>query len=689
MFADIVGYTALMQKDEASARELLIKFQSTLEKKVNEFNGIVIHFYGDGCLCVFDSAVDAVRCAKEVQEAFRVKPSVPVRIGLHSGDVVYEKDNAYGDSINITSRIESFGVAGAILFSEPIRSQISNQKEFNFRSLGSFQFKNVEEEMPIFALSNSGLVIPSKEDMKGKGRPVSPPDILPSEVRNKNIAVMIFDDETNEESLKAVGKMISDWITLGLMEIHNGKVISAANIRDNIAYASESSRAQQNYADRTGAEILIQGRYYSLEDQVFIRADIVNARSGSVIKSMETISGSKGEIMNLIDELSQRVLGYWATSRSYRYSIRPPKFKAYQAYLVAQDNWRVNDALVEEKLNEAFALDSTFYAPLLALGRLLITNFRIGEIKPLISKIESLDPEFTPYEKLRFEFLKALSEGNLELTIKKIDELAEINTSFLDLAGWINLAYNRPQRALGYYKRMNAIPHDTDTWDGQYGEFRQGYCLFQLGRHRELENYFDSLDFIVVNDLLAGYRLKNLIVLNEWALFDSLLVDYRNIQFLVAPAITYACWYMWMHDMPQLSRYMEEFREANEKYAAFSKYPWAPHLWYNTFSENYEAMIACVEDQPIFYNVKVIGLVRMGKRKEAEQFMLTAESQYSSFLGPGNLEYVRAEFHAILGEKDLAMSYLKKAYESGHLNLWSYREQLGFKDLHGYPAFDE
>lgn len=165
LFADIVGYTSLMQKDEIKARQLLDKFHNTLNTKVRSQKGQVINNYGDGCLCTFNSAVAAVQCAKEVQEIFQTEPIVSVRIGLHSGDVFFEKGNVYGDSVNIASRIESMGVAGAVLFSKRIKRHISNQKEFEVQSLGEFDFINVDKTMEVFALANEGFIIPNREEM--------------------------------------------------------------------------------------------------------------------------------------------------------------------------------------------------------------------------------------------------------------------------------------------------------------------------------------------------------------------------------------------------------------------------------------------------------------------------------------------------------------------------------------------
>lgn len=89
LFADIVGYTALMQKNEAEAIELLQKFRNTFNEKVAQYSGEIINNYGDSCLCIFAGAVDAMTYAKAVQLTFQVAVKAPVRIGLHSGDVLF------------------------------------------------------------------------------------------------------------------------------------------------------------------------------------------------------------------------------------------------------------------------------------------------------------------------------------------------------------------------------------------------------------------------------------------------------------------------------------------------------------------------------------------------------------------------------------------------------------------------
>jgi len=130
MFADIAGYTAMMQQNEQNALSLLIRFKEVLEEITAKFEGRIIQYFGDGCLLTFDSSTNSVECAIALQTTFSETPLVPVRIGLHLGDVIFRNENLYGDGVNIASRIESLGIPGTILMSKPIRDHIKNKSDF-------------------------------------------------------------------------------------------------------------------------------------------------------------------------------------------------------------------------------------------------------------------------------------------------------------------------------------------------------------------------------------------------------------------------------------------------------------------------------------------------------------------------------------------------------------------------------
>jgi class 3 adenylate cyclase len=131
LFTDIAGYTAMMQRDEKSAVTMVKHHRSVLEKTVTEFNGDVIEFYGDGSLCIFTSITEAVQCAYNIQQQMQQSdPVVPLRIGLHIGEVIYEDGKIMGDGVNIAARIQSLGQPGSILFSKEVYDKIRNHDEF-------------------------------------------------------------------------------------------------------------------------------------------------------------------------------------------------------------------------------------------------------------------------------------------------------------------------------------------------------------------------------------------------------------------------------------------------------------------------------------------------------------------------------------------------------------------------------
>jgi len=173
MFADIAGYTDMMQKNEEKALSAVAHFERIIETTISSFKGKVVNYLGDGCLMTFQSSTDAVAAAIVMQEQFMFDDLIPVRIGIHAGDVVMKNENVFGNGVNIASRIESLGIPGCILFSKSIRDEIRNKSEFKLVSLGDFEFKNVEESMEVFALGNEPFVVPERHEMKGKLKPES------------------------------------------------------------------------------------------------------------------------------------------------------------------------------------------------------------------------------------------------------------------------------------------------------------------------------------------------------------------------------------------------------------------------------------------------------------------------------------------------------------------------------------
>jgi class 3 adenylate cyclase/DNA-binding NarL/FixJ family response regulator len=168
LFTDIIGYTAIMEQNEVRAMSTIKRYASVLKQTVASHSGEVLNDYGDGSLCIFSSATEAVQCALEMQQQLQKEPIVPLRIGMHIGEILFEDGKIFGDGVNLASRIQSIGQANTILFSEELQDKIKNNPKFKSASLGLFEFKNVERSIEVFALINEGLMIPTPKKMEGK-----------------------------------------------------------------------------------------------------------------------------------------------------------------------------------------------------------------------------------------------------------------------------------------------------------------------------------------------------------------------------------------------------------------------------------------------------------------------------------------------------------------------------------------
>jgi len=129
LFTDIIGYTAMMQKDEQNALAVTRHCIAVLKQSTEAFHGRILNDYGDGSLCCFPSATEAVKAAVQVQQELQKEPKVPLRIGIHVGELFFEENKVMGDSVNVASRIQSLACGNSILFSKEVFDKLKNQPD--------------------------------------------------------------------------------------------------------------------------------------------------------------------------------------------------------------------------------------------------------------------------------------------------------------------------------------------------------------------------------------------------------------------------------------------------------------------------------------------------------------------------------------------------------------------------------
>ena len=292
MFSDMAGYTALMQQNEQMAKEKRRRLKKVLETSVHERNGKILQYYGDGALSMFNSAIDAVRCAIEVQQLLQQEPKVDLRIGIHTGDISMEDDAIYGDGVNLASRIESLAVAGSIFISEKVFDEIKNQQHLSAHEMGYFEFKNIEKPVRVFAINGEGIVVPSRSTLKGKTKqPQNRLAVLPFVNMSADPENEYFSDGITEELLNVLTKVNGLQVTSRTSAFaFKGKNIDVREI------------GIQLHVDK-----ILEGSVRKSGNRVRITAQLVNTTDGYHIWS-ENYDRDLTDIFEVQDEISSIIV---------------------------------------------------------------------------------------------------------------------------------------------------------------------------------------------------------------------------------------------------------------------------------------------------------------------------------------------------------------------------------------------
>ena len=175
--ADVEGYSRLMRRDEVGTLQTLTAYRVIIDRLIASHRGRIFNTAGDSVLADFGSAVDAVQCAIEVQEAIAKAnmdrspdEQMRFRIGIHVGDIIVQGDNLFGDAVNVAARLEALAEPGGICVSGAVRDHIGTKLSVEFIDLGPQQVKNIAQ--PIKASRISGYGSPTATSVVGSALPL-------------------------------------------------------------------------------------------------------------------------------------------------------------------------------------------------------------------------------------------------------------------------------------------------------------------------------------------------------------------------------------------------------------------------------------------------------------------------------------------------------------------------------------
>jgi adenylate cyclase len=155
MATDVVGYSKLMQSDEAGALAALAFIREVTQSQIKQHRGRIANTAGDSVLAEFGSAVEAVSCAMALQQELsnHTQSDLQVRIGIHLGDVVEKAGDLFGTAVNVAARLEGVAQPSGIVISAAVRDAIAGKLPASFTDLGLKTLKNIDEPLRAYALS--------------------------------------------------------------------------------------------------------------------------------------------------------------------------------------------------------------------------------------------------------------------------------------------------------------------------------------------------------------------------------------------------------------------------------------------------------------------------------------------------------------------------------------------------------
>lgn len=295
MFTDMVGYTSLSQSNEANAMDLLDEQRKLLRPVFEKHYGREVKTIGDAFLVEFDSALEAVRCAFDIQQSLHevnlsraMDRRVVIRIGVHLGDVIHSQNDVYGDAVNVASRIEPLAPPGGVCISEQVHDHVKNKADFQLVSLGRKELKNVGETVEVFR-----VVFPweKTEDRAGV-------------LDRRRIAVLPFANlSSNPEEGYFADGMTEELIT-SLSGVRQLTVIARTSVM--------KYRGSQKGASEVGRELnagtLIEGSVRKAGNRVRITAQLIDTASEGHLWA-QNYDRQLEDVFAIQSEIAEKVAG--------------------------------------------------------------------------------------------------------------------------------------------------------------------------------------------------------------------------------------------------------------------------------------------------------------------------------------------------------------------------------------------
>ena len=486
MFTDIVGYSAMSEKNEGLALELLEVHRKLIRETLDTFNGHEIKTIGDAFMVEFASALDAVKCSiaiqkklKEYNEVNEEDRKIFLRIGIHVGDVVEREGDIYGDGVNISSRLEPLALPGGICISEDVARQVQNKIDVPLEKMDALKLKNINLAVDIYQI----LIY-------------ADPKAAPPKIDNNKLAVLPFQNISPDRDTDYFSDGLTEEITMHLSRIKELKVVS----RTTTMHYKNSLKDLQSIGKELNARYILEGSVRKNLDDLRITAQLIDVGTDTHLWA-ETYRGNMADIFDIQENVSKKIveelrvtlspeekvaLGKRATmdSKAFDSNLRAREFlyRGTKSYLHAST----------DLFNKALEIDPRYAAAYAGLAEAYALIYEWHEKKPeWLEKAMEASLKALMYDSSSSEAYSAM--GQVYFHRKAIDEaLTAINKAIeLDgdnffafwLLGRIYRMMDREEEAVTQFKRVLEL---NPNFHCAYMDLRLTYT--RLGNETELNN---------------------------------------------------------------------------------------------------------------------------------------------------------------------------------------------------------
>ncbi len=311
--ADLVGYSRFMEADEEGTLARLKSLREELfDPKIAEHHGRIVKTTGDGVLVEFASAVDAVRCAVEVQrhltERNNATPEnqrLELRVGINVGDIIIEGEDIYGDGVNVAARLEGLAEPGMVYISGSVFDQVAGKLDAAFDDLGEQKVKNITKPVRVYRTRGQA----GEETAYGD---VSAVASLPDK---PSIAVLPFNNLSGDPDQEYFADGMTEDIITGLTRFRSLFVIAR---NSTFAYKGKSPDVREVARD-LGVRYILEGSVRRGGERIRITGQLIDAATGNHLWA-EHYDRELEDIFAVQDEVTEAIVAAIALE---------PHFKTY------------------------------------------------------------------------------------------------------------------------------------------------------------------------------------------------------------------------------------------------------------------------------------------------------------------------------------------------------------------------